>query len=141
MNEVNDRVWDMVIHMVWPVLLYVLLQILLISRFSGHEGISGLSLAIFAAQFFGAWTVFYSTLLRDMGFPSRAALLLVASALAGWLASLALWSDGRSAPTAGLRFLLAAQFLPVAPAWVLTFGRWRRLKRLCTEALAEEQAR
>ncbi len=118
----------MVLHLVHPGALFVVLQVVFASRFSGHEGIQGWSLAIYALQFLGAWAVFYSTLLRDMGFVSRGGVgLCLWSALILALSYAVAW-DPHALDPAGVRGLFGAMLAPLLPVWAFTFLRWRRLK-------------
>ncbi|MCA9320285.1 MAG: hypothetical protein KDB53_06105 [Planctomycetes bacterium] len=136
-REYNDRVWDMVLHLVHPVALYLVLAIGLGSRFMDHELLVGRSWMVFTAQFFGAWAVFYGTLLRDMGFRSLAGLALCLAVAIGLALSFWLAPHASSASPTLVRWLLGSQAGLVLMVWVLTFLRWRRLKRLCLAALDE----
>ena len=123
----------MVLHLVHPVALFVVLQVVFASRFVGHEGIQGWSLPVYVLQFLGAWAVFYSTLLRDMGFVSRAgaALCLWAALVLG--VSYIVARDPYALPTSVVQGLFAAMLSPLLPIWAFTFQRWRRLKARHTQ--------
>ncbi len=127
-TEFNDRVWDMVLHLVHPVALFVVLQVVFASRFAGHEGVQGWSFPVYVLQFLGAWTVFYSTLLRDMGFVSRVgAVLCLWAAFVLGVSYVVAW-DPYALSAFGARGLFAAMLLPLLPVWAYTLLRWRRLK-------------
>lgn len=123
----DRQVWDMVQHLVHPVALYVLLQVVISSRYADHPGLDGLGVAVFAAQFLGAWAVFLGTLLRDMEFPSYVPLVLVLLALAGCAAMFVLPHPANSSAPA-VRVFMACQLVPAVVAWTVTWTRWRRLK-------------
>ncbi|MFT7616473.1 MAG: hypothetical protein ACI97A_000095 [Planctomycetota bacterium] len=134
-EEYNDQVWDMVFRKVHVVALYVFLQIVLVSFFQTHAAYRSWSGWVFVGQFLGAWTVFYGTLLREMGFRSRSgAILIVIGAISIIPAAVGEpmgWSD------ATVQRILLAQSLPGALLWGLTLFRWRILKRQYLAAQAQ----
>ena len=124
-EEYNDQVWDMVLRKVHVVALYVFLQIVLISFFQTHPVYRSWSGWVFVGQFLGAWTVFYGTLLREMGFRCRSGAILIAigalSLIPAVVGDPMAWSD------ANVQRMLLAQSLPGALLWGLTLFRWRIL--------------
>ena len=137
-REYNDRVWDMVLYKVNPVAIFVLLQINLFSRYTGHPALGGgLGFFVFGAQFLGAWSVLQGTLLREMGYVSLTPLLLAIWTLAGLLASFVL-GDPLALETEGLRLGIVAYLVPILIVWAATLLRWRRLKRVHAAELESE---
>ena len=124
-----DRgVWDMVQHLVHPVAIYVVLQIVMFSGWMNHPSLDGPEAILFVLQFLGAWAVFYGTLLRDMGFESLAPLGLTAVAMGGAAWQFFLIEDPLLASGRGAAAFWAVQLVPAAVTWAWTFVRWRRLK-------------
>ncbi len=137
-REYNDRVWDMVLYKVNPVAIFVVLQIVLFSRYTGHPALGGgLGFLIFGAQFLGAWSVLQGTLLREMGYVSFTPLLLLVWSLAGLLTSFVL-GDPLALETEGLRLGIVVYLAPVLIVWALTLRRWLRLKRVHAAELESE---
>jgi hypothetical protein len=132
--EKDRRVWDMVLHLLHPVGIYVLLQLLILDHLGRAPALEGLGplapipLGIYALQFLGAWTVFYTVLLRDMGYRSAAGTILLLGALLGFAAARLLVSRPAELGTAGLALLLGPQLLLALVSFPWTFARWRRLK-------------
>ena len=86
-------------------------------------------LALFLASFLGAWAVFYSTMLRDSGFRSLGATVLVPLAVLG-LAGGWIFLPAPEEMTGGQ--VLAASLLLAGPGpvgWVFTMRRWRASRR------------
>ncbi|MCB9832388.1 MAG: hypothetical protein H6807_07930 [Planctomycetes bacterium] len=128
-REYNDRVWDMVLYKVNPVAIFVILQICLFTRFTGHPGLrGGLGFLVFGTQFLGAWSVLQGTLLREMGYVSLTPLLMACWTLVGLVTSF-LIGDPLALESATLRLGTAIYLLPMLVVWALTLVRWRRLKR------------
>lgn len=123
----DRQVWDLVQHLVHPVALYVILEIVIWSRYADHPAVDGWGLVVFGGQFLGAWAVFYGTLLRDMDFRSYAPLALVVVALGGCVA-MAFLPHPANTTEATVRLFLGAQLVPALMAWAITFRRWRMLK-------------
>ncbi len=125
-TDFNDRVWDMVLRKIHVVALFVFLQIVLVSFFQIHPAYRAWSGWVYGGQFFGAWTVFYGTLLRDMGFRSQSGFLLFAVVGVGLLLALIsdplAWSDGQ------VRALFLGQIVAALALWLVTMLRWRILK-------------
>jgi|GEM_PF-5029033 thioredoxin 1 len=130
----DDRVWDMVGNLLHPTAIYVLLQLVIwdhlstASLFREHGPLSPMMLAIYAAQFLGAWAVFYTTLLRDMGKPSRGGTVLLLAAVATVLAQVLL-PPAEELPQWALLGMGGLQFLLAVIVFLLTWLRWRREKR------------
>ena len=134
-TDFNDRVWDMVLRKIHVVALYVLLQIVMVSLFQTHPAYRSWTGWVYVGQFFGAWTVFYGTLLRDMGFRCRSGFVLfiltVLSLVAAGLTDPRAWSDG------WVRGLLAIHMGASVLLWCVTIVRWRILKRQFLKAQSE----
>lgn len=134
-EEYNDQVWDMVLRKVHVVALYVLLQVILVSYFQTHPAYRSWATWAFVGQFFGAWTVFYGTLLREMGFRCLSGLILIAIAVISLVPIVfgdpLAWSD------VAVQRILLIQSVPGLMLWALTFFRWRILKRQYLAAQAE----
>lgn len=133
--EYNDQVWDMVLRKIHVVALYVLLQIVLISLFQTHPAYEAWSMWIYGGQFLGAWTVFYGTLLRDMGFRCWSGMILIA--LAGASVTIASLSDCLGWSDAAVQRLFLVQLIAAAGLWALTLYRWRILKKQYLKARDE----
>lgn len=133
--DVNRRVWDMTLNLVHPAFFYVVFQLVILDHLARSPALAGRSplepanLALYGAQFLGAWTVFYTTLLRDMGYRSPWGTILLLASLAAVVSQYFLFPDPASA-TAGAAwaFLGVQMALPVV-GWPLTIISWSRLKR------------
>lgn len=133
-REVNNRVWDMTLNLLHPTFLYVLFQLLILDHLSNaapladRSPLEWQSLAIYGLQFLGAWTVLYTTLLRDMGFPCPWGTILLLAALASVAAQYFVVTDPPNQATAAW-VLLGTQLGLAVVAWPLTMKRWWFLKR------------
>lgn len=144
-DEYERRVWDMSRNLIHPAALYVLIQVVGLTRLTSHTVFHRADNAwwewgLFGASFLGAWAVFYSTLLRDAGFRSLTVTVLVPLSLlvlvAGWIALPGL--DEMSAGQAvGHALALAA---PGPLAWGVTMLRWRAARREAAPLLAEGES-
>ena len=134
LSEKNAAVWDMVLNLVHPAFLYVLLQLLLMDHLSDTPALRGfhpvhpVMLLIHLLQFLGAWAVFYTVLLRDMGHVSPEGTVLLLGALGAVVLQWILFPDARAAERTGVWIFLGAQGLLALVLWVLVFRRWRRQK-------------
>ena len=132
-SEVNNRVWDMTLNLLHPTFLYVLFQLLILDHLweaaplQGRSPLEWQSLIIYGLQFLGAWTVLYTTLLRDMGFSSAWGTILLLVALAGVIAQYILIPEPPNDDTASW-LLLGTQLGLAGVAFPLTWWRWRGLK-------------
>ena len=119
--ERNAAVWDMVLNLVHPAFLYVLLQLLLLDHLSDTSAlrefhpVHPVSLLIHLLQFLGAWAVFYTVLLRDMGHVSPEGTILLLAALAAVVLQWILFPDPRAAERTGVWIFLGVQGLLVDP--------------------------
>ena len=142
LSEANNRVWDFALNLLHPAFFYVFLQLLILDHLSESAPLAGrgplepTSLAIYGMQFLGAWTVLYTTLLRDMGFHSSWGTVLLLAALAGAVAQYFIIPEPRGADDRAWA-LIGVQVGLAAIAWPLTVIRWRRLK---TQWLDESRA-
>ena len=123
----------MVLHLVTPVFLYVLLQIIIVSHYGQHPMMRRFAYVVFPMQFFGAWALFYATLLRDMGFGSRVGAILGALAIVGVITQYLVHPDPLVASNAAVSSIFALQLIPAVIAWSVMMVRWRRLKRRYVE--------
>jgi len=145
-KEFNSRVWDLTLNLVHPAGLYVLLQMVIgdhmgkTPAFAGVELLHPQSLAIYAAQFLGAWTVFYTTLLRDMGYRSSWGTVLLLAALAGAATQYLIFPQPAQATDATTWAFLATQMGLAVVGWPLTMRRWRRLRRRHQSGTEHERA-
>ncbi|MCG3134153.1 MAG: hypothetical protein HMLKMBBP_01440 [Planctomycetes bacterium] len=139
-KEYEARVWDMARHLLHPSAVYVAACVAGGVRLLGHpvfdEGAAGaaIELAMFLSVFLGGWACVLSTLMRDAGLPSATitvlAPLAAASAVAVWTVFPAPSAPGRDPmPGALLAAALALQFAPGAPAFAVTWTKWRRLRK------------
>lgn len=139
-RETDDRVWDMVGNLVHPAALYVLLQLLILDRFStvapwnAASPLSAPALALYAGQFLGAWAVLYTTFLRDMGLRSRGGTLLLCCAALTVLLQYLLPPATELPPLLAV-LLPGAQAALGAAVFLFTWLRWRREKRIHDAAL------
>jgi cadmium resistance protein CadD (predicted permease) len=124
----NERVWDMVLHLAHPGFLYVVFQVIILTRFSAHPVVRQYDLFIYVGQLLGAWTVFYTTLLRDMGLKSRAGTFLALLAMVGAVASHFLVTNPYHASDKFIVGFLLVQLIPAALLWIWTMIYWRREK-------------
>ncbi len=127
-EEFNERVWDMVLHLAHPGFLYVVFQIMIITRLGAHPIVREYDLLIYLAQFLGAWTVFYTTLLRDMGLRSRSGTVLALLAMVGAAAVYFLVPDPRRVSDEIVSIFLLVQLVPAVLLWIWTIVYWRRQK-------------
>lgn len=144
--EYERRVWDMARHHVHPTFLYVLLQVIGISRLMDHELFRDPDLGLyrewglFLASFLGAWAVFYSTLLRTSGLASLTVTLLVPTAAAAlavvWFAFPAPPQMSREAGIWAAAVLTG----PGVVGWVLTMRRWLVARREAARLLEGGEA-
>jgi hypothetical protein len=134
-REMESSVWDLTKHLIHPAFVYVVLQVAFWCALERNAAFGWNRLPflghtlIHAAQFVGAWGVFYGTLLRDMRFEFRVVTVVVwATALltaAAWL-----WPDAGSASAEpGLWTLLVADLTIGLAGWVLTMRSWGRARR------------
>ncbi len=126
-TDFNDRVWDMVLRKIHVVAFYVLVQIVLVSFFQTHPAMYSWGTELYLGQFLGAWTVFYGTLLRDMGFRSYSGGLLMALGVLSLLPPL--FTDPLAWSDRAVHGILLLQVVPGTLLWALTLYRWRILKR------------
>ncbi|MAG56800.1 MAG: hypothetical protein CMJ83_10955 [Planctomycetes bacterium] len=133
--QINRRVWDMTLNLLHPAAFYVLFQLLIGDHFSQSPALAGrhvlhpLSLLLYGFQFLGAWAVFYTTLLRDMGYRSAWGTILLLCALAGVILQFVVFPRPQDASAASSWAFIAVQLVLAAAGWGFTFRRWRRLKR------------
>lgn len=129
------RAWDLTIHLVHPTLFYLLFQLLLRDHLGDHPDLRALGifhplcLLLDAGIFLGAWAVFYTTLLRDMGFRAPSGTILLLSGLVSAAAQYIFIPRPAEAAAAPVWGLLALQAAAAGALWVETMWRWRRLKR------------
>lgn len=134
-GERSAQVWDMVLNLLHPAFLYVLFQVMIMTHMADApvlQGLRGLSPELLGAcviQFLGAWAVFYTTLLRDMGFRSPEGTVLLLAAFLGAGLQYVLFPDPDAAEPARVQLFLGAQLVLAAVLWPVTLLRWRRLKR------------
>lgn len=133
-REVNSRVWDMVLNLVHPAAVYVILQLLMLDRMQrtpaleGHGPLAPVSLLVYGLQFLGAWAVFYTTLLRDMGYRSATGTVLVLGALAAAVLQYVLVPEPAEAGAGAAWAVLGSQGALAAALFPATFFRWRRCR-------------
>jgi thioredoxin 1 len=133
-RQMESRVWDMVLNLIHPAALYVLLQLLILNHFwsSAALGPYGplhpVSLAIYGLQFLGAWAVFYTTLLRDMGHHCPWGTVLCLAALVAVALQFVLFPKPEDSAAIQIWIFLAPQLVLAGLSWPLTYIRWRRLK-------------
>ncbi len=144
-RRTDDSVWDMVGCLVHPAALYVLLQLLILDRFStvppwdSSGPLSTPALTLYGAQFLGAWAVFYTTLLRDMGLRSKGGTVLLLSASATVLLQYLL-PPPADLPAWVAIFMPGTQALLGVMTFFITWWRWRREKALWEKRSADEHA-
>jgi hypothetical protein len=133
-REYESRVWDLTKHLVHPAFLYVVFQVALWCALERNPAFRGGDLsfwehaAIHAAQFVGAWGVFYGTLLRDMRFRTRVVTAVLWLAAAG-AATAWLWPAPESvAASPGLWALLIAELAAGIIGWMIIMASWLRAK-------------
>jgi len=142
-RELNRRVWDQVLNLVHPAAIYVCLQIAVSCHLwqspllSGARGYGLLYYGMFLAQYLGAWGTFYSTLLRDAGIRSYAALVLVAGSALGLAGQFWLFPNPRLLTQGWLLGLSAWHVVPALLCWAWTFLVWRRTKNRLAHVLPE----
>jgi len=132
--ETNRRVWDMVLNLVHPAFLYVLFELLIQSRL--HEApllvdlgpLSLPALAIYLLQFLGAWAIFYTTLLRDMGERSPEGTWLLLTGFLGAALVYPLFPTPRSAASFAVGAYIGVQLLLAGTVWILVMRRWGRAR-------------
>ncbi len=133
--DTNHRIWDMVLNLVHPAALYVLFQLLMMDHLGKAPHLAALgplepiSLGIYLLQFLGAWAVFYTVLLRDMGFGSPFGTILLLAALAGLLGQYFVFPDPRLAAPLPINLYLGGQLGLAAVLWPLTWRLWHRRRR------------
>ncbi len=126
-TDFNDRVWDMVLRKIHVVAFYVLVQIVLVSFFQTHPAMYAWGAELYVGQFLGAWTVFYGTLLRDMGFRSYSGGVLMTLGVLSLLPPL--FTDPLAWSDKAVHGIMLLQVVPGTLLWALTLYRWRILKR------------
>jgi hypothetical protein len=142
-RELNRRVWDLVLNLVHPAAIYVCIQIAVSCHLwqspllSDARSYGFLYYGLFLAQYLGAWGAFYSTLLRDAGIRSYAAVALVGSAGLGLAVQLWRFPEPRLLTQGWLTAFLLWQVVPALIGWAWTFVRWRRAKRRLARVLPE----
>jgi uncharacterized membrane protein HdeD (DUF308 family) len=138
----NDRVWDLTIHLVHPTLFYVLFQLLIRDHASSHSTLRSIShfhpiaLGLDLGLFLGAWAVFYTTLLRDMGFFAPSGTVLLWTSFLSCVIQYVALSPMESESSTTLMIFLGVQFLIAGIGWTETMLRWAREKRLHALSLA-----
>ena len=144
-QEVNRRVWDMALNLVHPALFYVLFQLVILDHLLESPALAFRSvmdpaaLGLYGAQFLGAWTVFYATLMRDMGLGSSWGTILLLAAVAAVAAQYAVFPDPATASSAAVWWFLGVQILLSCTGWAMTMVRWQRGKRAWQEEAARAQ--
>jgi len=137
--EKNSAVWDMVLNLVHPAFLYVLAQLIILSHFSDAPALRDrhptdpLMLLIHVLQFMGAWAVFYTALLRDMGLKSPEGTLLLLTAFASVGLQWIFFPEPATSSVSGVWIFLGIQGLLAGVLWTVIFRRWRRLKAATVE--------
>ena len=140
------HVRDMAKNLLHPAALYVVLQVVALTRLLPHPAFREpgagwwREIAVFVCGFLGAWAVVWSTLLRDAGLRSWTVTILVPLTLVGVLVLFVAFP-----PVAEMtsRRLVAAVLLVSAPgpiAWAVTWARWRSEKRRAAALLAGDGA-
>jgi hypothetical protein len=135
----------MVLHMVHPTAIYVVLQMVVVGylslspAFAFSRQYGWPYYLTFGGQYLGAWAVFYSTLLRDAGLPSRTALVLVVLALVGVVVQFVVLPSPRDLNDGQVAMVLAYHLAPATLGWGWVLWRWRRAKRALA-AVIEERA-
>jgi hypothetical protein len=133
--EANSRIWDLALNLVHPAGIYVLLQLVIHDHMGktpplvGRGPLEGLSLLLYVFQFLGAWTVLYTTLLRDMGYRSSWGTILLIGSVVGVVMQYVLFPDPWDAGPAAVRIFLWVNMCLAGLGWTLTAVLWRRLKR------------
>jgi hypothetical protein len=142
-REYESKVWDLTRHLIHPAFLYVVFQVALWCGLERNPAFRGGALsfwertAIHAAQFLGAWGVFYGTLLRDMAMKSRVPTIVLWIAAAG-AAAVWVWPGAvEVSASAGLRGLLAVELAAGLLGWVVVMVTWRRAKARHEQAAGE----
>ena len=147
--QVERRVWDLALNLVHPALFYVVFQLVILDHFGRSPALAGKgpfepsSLGLYTMQFLGAWTVFYTTLLRDMGYRSPWGTILLLSAFASVIAQYFVIPSPSGASASAAWALLGIQMALAGAGWSLTMLRWTRLKRGWLEesqSVTEERA-
>ena len=124
----NEGVWDLVLNLAHPGFLYVVFQVLILTRLGSHPVTRDYSWLIYGGQFLGAWTVFYTTLLRDMGLPSRAGTILALLALTSMVGVYVWLPDPYYITDREVQVVFGLQLIPAAVLWAWTMIYWRREK-------------
>ncbi|MBI4568289.1 MAG: hypothetical protein HY719_07815 [Planctomycetes bacterium] len=144
--QVNSRTWDLALNLGHPALIYVVIEVFIFSRLTEGPALRAMShpwlvgAALFGVVFFGAWAVFYSTLLRDMGHQSRAAALMVAWGALGVAAQFVLFPEPAAVTATPLFAFLGAHLAPILPCWAVVMIRWRRARRRFEAEIAARAA-
>ena len=131
----NRRVWDMALNLVHPAFFYVLFQMVILDHLAASPALSGrwalepTMLGVYALQFLGAWTVFCTTLLRDMGYRSTWGTVLLLAALAAVVVQYVVIPEPADATAQAAWTFLAVQLALAGVGWPLTMVRWWRRKR------------
>ena len=134
-EQVEYRVWDLALNLVHPALFYVVFQLVILDHLGRSPALAGkgplepASLTLYTMQFLGAWAVFYTTLLRDMGYRSPWGTILLISGLASVIAQYFVIPNPAGATAAAAWTLLGIQMGLAGVGWTLTMVRWLRLKR------------
>lgn len=128
-RETNDRVWYMVLYHVNPVFIYVGGEIVLLSLTNGHPDVRRFEALLYVGQFLGAWSVFYSVLLKDMGFRNYAAQILTILAIGAVLMQAFFLPPAIEATSRAMLWFWSIQLVPAAVVWIVTMIQWRRLKK------------
>ena len=125
----NRRVWDMVLFQLHPVLLYVILQILVVSHLAAHPLFRQWEWLIYGGQFLGAWACLCAVILRESGMVARSALGLVLIGVVGVVVQYVVAPRPTEANDARIMWLVAGQLVPAAIAFVVTVPRYLAVKR------------
>ncbi len=134
-TDVERRIWDLALNLVHPALFYVVFQLVILDHFGRSPALAGKgpfepsSLGLYTMQFLGAWTVFYTTLLRDMGYRIPWGTVLLLTALASVIAQYFVIPDPSVATADAAWVFLGIQMTLAGVGWPLTMIRWLRLKR------------
>ena len=135
----------MALNLVHPALLYVLFQLLILDHlrhapaFLGRSPVDPVTLGVYGAQFLGAWTVFYTTLLRDMGLRSTWGTVLLLTSLVAVVSQYFLFPEPARTEPAPVWWFLGVQIVLSCTGWVVTMIHWRQGKRAWEAERAQAQ--
>ena len=138
-REKNSQVWEMVDNLIHPTAIYVLLQLVILSHLSRAPALIDLHplnpimLGIYACQFAGAWAVFYTTLLRDMGLRCPEGTILLLTTVAGIPLQYLIVPHPQIAGDTLPLALLGIQMAAGLGLWARVFLRWRRARQQTPE--------